>query len=193
MKNHADVDAFLACETRWRDEVARLREILLDCGLDETIKWGKPCYLHQGANLLILQSMKDFLAIMFFKGALLDDPADLLEEQGENTRSARRVCIRSAEQVPELDPAIRALIASAKRVEEAGLTLPERPELVLAAELQARLDQDPALREAFDGLTPGRQREYNLYITGAKQAKTRASRVDKHVERILAGKGLRDR
>jgi uncharacterized protein YdeI (YjbR/CyaY-like superfamily) len=193
MKDYADVDAFLVDATRWRDVCARLRTILLDCGLDEAIKWGKPCYSHPRGNIVILQPMSRFLALMFFKGVLLDDPEGLLQEQGENTHSARRLCFESAAQVDAMEAAVRDFVRKAIVVEEGELPLPERPDLVLAAEIRERLDQDPAFKAAFEALTPGRQREYHLFVSGAKQSKTRAARVEKHVARILAGKGLRDR
>ena len=193
MKHYDDVDAFLACATSWRGECEALRAILLDCGLEESIRWGKPCYSHEDDKIVLLQPMKNFLAAMFFKGALIEDPAELLEEQGENTRSARRVCFTSVAQVKKLDKAMRGLVRKAIAVEKQGLTLPERPKLVLAEELQARLDSDAALKNAFAKLTPGRQREYNLHVCGAKQSATRARRVEQHIPRILAGKGLRDR
>jgi uncharacterized protein YdeI (YjbR/CyaY-like superfamily) len=187
------IDRRFAEATRWREEATQLRAILLDCGLGEALKWGKPCYTHDGDNIAILQRMKGFLALMFFKGALLDDPAGVLQEQGENTRSARRVCFTSVEDVERMDATVRALVREAIAVEAAGLTLPDPPELVLVEELQARLDADPALKTAFEALTPGRQREYHLHVSGAKQSETRARRVAQHVPRILAGKGLRDR
>ena len=185
-------DPFFDAPKRWQRESQRLREILLDCGLGEALKWGKPCYTQGDQNIAILQRMKPFLALMFFKGALLDDPDGLLEEQGENSRSARRLCFTSVEQVARMEPSVRALVRSAIAVSEAGLELPEAPALVLVEELQARLDADPALAAAFEGLTPGRRRAYHLHISSAKQSKTRARRVEQHVPRILAGKGLRD-
>ena len=190
---NAKVDTYLAGATRWRAESKRLRAILLDCDLDEALKWNKPCYSSGGENILILQSMKNFLAVLFFKGALLDDPAGLLEEQGPNTRSARRICFTSAKQVEELEHVVRALVRDAIRVERAGLSVPKSAQLVLVEELQARLNRNAKLKAAFEGLTPGRQREYNLHISSAKQSKTRESRVDKYLPKILAGKGLRDR
>lgn len=193
MDKYADVDEFLAKAKRWRDETAALRDILLDCELEESIKWGKPCYAHGDANIAVIQPMKGFLALMFFKGALIEDPRGLLEEQGENTRSARRLCFTSVEQVAKRERAVRGFVKKAIAVEKKGLTLPKRSKLVLAQELQARLDGDRKLKAAFAALTPGRQREYNLFVSGAKQSKTRAARVEKHVRRILAGKGLRDR
>ena len=177
----------------WPEEMAGLRPILLGCGLTEEIKWRKPCYSHKGGNVVILQEMKEFLALMFFKGALLKDPEGVLEEQGPNSRSARRIRFTSIEDVARLAGTVKAYIDEAIEVEKAGLTVGPAPELLLAAELQSRLDQDPALKAAFEALTPGRQREYNLYFSGAKQAKTRAARIAKYVGKILEGKGFRDR
>lgn len=191
--NDPEVDAYLARSDAWPDEIAALRPILLGCGLDESIKWRKPCYAHDGANIAILQEMKGFLALMFFKGALLDDPDGVLEEQGPNSRSARRVVFRSVGDVDRLAETVRSLVASAIEVEHAGLTVEPAPELQVCDELRERLDADPELEAAFESLTPGRRREYDLHISGAKQSSTRSSRVDKLVPRILAGKGLRDR
>lgn len=170
-----------------------LRPILLSCGLSEEIKWGKPCYSHEDRNIAILQEMKEFLALMFFKGALLDDPRGVLEEQGPNSRSARRVCFRSTGDVAELTDTVKALIDEAIRVEDEGLELGPAPEPVLAEELQDRLERDAAFKNAFEALTPGRRREYNLYFSDAKQAKTREARVEKYAQKILDGKGFRDR
>ena len=188
-----DVDAYIARMKRWPDEAAEVRSILLDCGLDEAIKWNKPCYAAEGNNIAILQPMKDFLALMFFKGALLKARKGVLQEQGENTRSARRVCFTSVEDVTKLEPTLRRLVAQALKVEAQGLTVPKPDTLELCEELQSRLDADRKLATAFDALTPGRQREYNIHISGAKQSKTRAARVEKYVPQILAGKGMRDR
>lgn len=193
MKKYADVDAFLEDTNRWHDEIVELRAILLGTKLEEAIKWGKPCYGDGENNVAIVQPMKNFLALLFVKGALLDDPKGLLEEQGSNTRSARRLCFTSVAEVKKAKTAIRGLVRSAKAVEASGAKLPPRGELVLVAELEARLAKSKKLKSAFEKLTPGRQREYNLHIESAKQAKTRAARVEKQVERILAGKGLRDR
>jgi uncharacterized protein YdeI (YjbR/CyaY-like superfamily) len=188
-----DVDAYVAQAERWPEEIAALRPILAGCGLVEEIKWRKPCYTHEGHNIVILQEMKDFLALMFFKGALLTDEHGVLEDQGPNSRSARRMCITSVDDVTRLSPIIADYVAAAIEVERSGQQVGPAPELVLVEELQARLDADPALRDAFDALTPGRRREYNLHVADAKQASTRAARVDKCVPRILAGNGLRDR
>ncbi|MCU0268282.1 MAG: YdeI/OmpD-associated family protein [Acidimicrobiales bacterium] len=192
MTTHPDVDVYLRRSERWPEELAALRPVLLGCGLTEQIKWGKPCYSHGGGNIAILQEMNDFLALMFFKGALLADPDGVLEDQGPNSRSARRMRFTSVEDVNRLADTVRAYVEQAIDVEDAGLAVGPAPELVLVEELRHRLDEDPALAAAFAALTPGRQREYNLSIAGAKQATTRAARVEKYVPRILDGKGLRD-
>ncbi|HSJ71689.1 MAG TPA: YdeI/OmpD-associated family protein [Acidimicrobiia bacterium] len=170
-----------------------LRPILLGRGLTEEIKWRQPCYTHGGKNIVIIQEMNEFLSLMFFKGALLEDPEGVLRDQGPNSRSARRMEFTSVEDVARLTDTIGSYIEEAIDVEEAGLQVDPAPELELVQELQDRFDHDQALKTAFEALTPGRQREYNLYFAGAKQAATRSARVEKSAERILAGKGLRDR
>jgi uncharacterized protein YdeI (YjbR/CyaY-like superfamily) len=190
---NADVDAYVARSRSWPDEISALRPILVDAGLDEQVKWAKPCYSHHGKNVAIVQEMKDVLALMFFKGALLSDPDGVLEEQGPNSRSARRMRFTSVDEVAARADTIRSYVREAIAVEDAGLDVGPAPETVMVAELRQRLDRDPAFRAAFEALTPGRQREYNLYFSGAKQAATRASRVERYAQKILDGKGLRDR
>lgn len=187
------VDAYIARSQRWPQEMAALRPILLGCGLSEEIKWAKPCYSHEAKNIAILQEMKEFLALMFFKGALLENSAGALEEQGPNSRSARRIRFTSVQDVERLADTVKACVLEAIDVEEAGLELGPAPKLALVEELQHRLGRDPAFKAAFEALTPGRQREYNLHFSDAKQASTREARIEKHAARILAGKGLRDR
>jgi uncharacterized protein YdeI (YjbR/CyaY-like superfamily) len=187
------VDQYIARARLWPAELAELRLILLDAGLDETIKWGKPCYTHDGGNILILQEFKAFLAVMFFKGALMSDPAQVLESQGEQTRSALRLRLTSVEDVHRLAGTIRDYVAEAIDVERLGAQLPPTPEAALPTELQSRLDSDPDLATAFAGLTRGRRREYAMHIGGAKKSETRERRVEECAPRILAGRGLRDR
>ena len=187
------VDAYIGRSEKWPDEMAALRPILLKSGLSEDIKWAKPCFSHDGANIVIMQEMKDFLALMFFKGALMNDPAGVLEEQGPNSRSALRMCFRSVADVKRLAKTVKDYVAEAIAADEAGLEVGPAPEVVFVAELQQRLDGDPKFRTAFEALTPGRQREYNLHIGEAKQATTRESRVEKCATKILAGRGFRDR
>ena len=187
------VEQFIQKSTKWSEEMAALRDLLLKAGLTEEIKWAKPCYTDDGNNIAIMQPMKNFLALMFFKGALMADPKGVLESQGPNSRSAKRMCLRSVADVNDNAATIRKLVAEAIAVEAQGLEAAPAPKLELVAELQARLKKDKALKVAFEGLTPGRQREYNLHFSSAKQAATRDSRIDKCVGQILAGKGLRDR
>lgn len=187
-----EVDAYIAQSQQWPEEMTALRPILLGCGLTEELKWGKPCYTQDGRNIVILQEMKEFLALMFFKGVLLHDPDGVLEDQGPNSRSARRIRFTSPDDVARLADTVEEHVKQAVAAEESGLEVGPAPELVLVEELQERLDRDPALAAAFAALTPGRRREYNLHCSNAKQSKTRAARVDRHVSRILDGKGLRD-
>jgi uncharacterized protein YdeI (YjbR/CyaY-like superfamily) len=193
MQDVPDVDAYLDVSERWHDEVVALRPILVASGLDERIRWGKPCYALGDANVVIVQEFADHLALMFFKGVLLDDPADVLEDQGPNTHAAKRMTFRSVDEVQQRAELVASYVAAAIEVERAGTPLPPRPELELAPELQERLASDPELAAAFDELTPGRQREYNLHVTSAKQPATCERRIDAIAPRILEGRGLRDR
>jgi uncharacterized protein YdeI (YjbR/CyaY-like superfamily) len=193
VKKYPDVDAYLAEAEMWPDEIRALRPILLDCDVTEEVKWGKPCYSHDGDNIVLIQEFKQFLALMFFKGALLDDPEGVLHDQGPNSRSARRIQFTSVDEVGQLSGVVKAYVDEAIEVEAAGLEVGPAPEPEWVGELQVRLDEDPAFKEAFEGLTPGRRREYNLYFADAKQATTRESRVAKYADKILAGKGMRDR
>ena len=193
MDTDIDVDTYISRTEQWPAEITALRRILLASGLTEATKWGKPCYSHDGANIVIVQEMKNFLALMFFKGALLSDPAGVLRAQGPNSRSARRIEFTSVDDVERLAGVVTEYLEEAIAVEEAGLEVEPAPELVLVDELQHRLDENPELKAAFEALTPGRQREYHLQISSAKQSATRERRIDKFVPKILAGKGFRDR
>ncbi|MAT07455.1 MAG: hypothetical protein CL424_20715 [Acidimicrobiaceae bacterium] len=193
MRDFDDVDAYLAASEQWPAEVAALREVLLGCDLDESIKWGKPCYSLDGSNIALMQEMKNFLALMFFKGSLLDDPEGVLHDQGPNSRAAKRMQFTSVDDVRRLAEVVPVYVEQAIDVERQGLEVEPAPEPEMVEELQRRLDADPDLAEAFAALTPGRRREYHLYFSSAKQASTRESRVEKYVPKILAGKGFRDR
>lgn len=187
------VDAYLENSELWPGEIAALRPILLGCGLTEELKWGKPCYSADGKNIAIMQEMKNFLALMFFKGALLDDPDGLLQSQGPNSRSALRLCFTSVDQVRAATATVEGFVRDAIEVERAGLEVEPAPEVAFVAELERRIAADSNFAAAFAALTPGRQREYNLHFADAKQSSTREARIEKHATRILAGKGLRDR
>jgi uncharacterized protein YdeI (YjbR/CyaY-like superfamily) len=188
-----EVDAYIDRSDKWPKEMKALRPTLLEAGLTEEIKWNQPCYCHEGKNIAILQEMNDFLSLMFFKGALLEDPDGVLEDQGENTRSARRIRFTSVDDVTRLSDTVKAYVEEAIDVEEAGLDVGPAPEPDVIEELQVRLDEDPELKEAFESLTPGRRREYIIYFSGAKHAETRRARVDRYAAQILERKGLRDR
>lgn len=192
MDTNPKVEAFIGRQDQWGEEMTALQPILLECGLTPEIKWGKPCYSHEGRNIANFQPMKGFLSLMFFKGALLDDPAGLLRSQGENSRSALRLEFTSVDEVTDRADVVRDLVAEAIEVEDKGLTVEPAPERELCGELADRLEADPELRAAFEGLTPGRRREYDLYISDAKKAETREARIDKCAPKILAGKGFRD-
>jgi uncharacterized protein YdeI (YjbR/CyaY-like superfamily) len=193
MEDFRDVDAYLEASEQWPDEIRALRPLLLNSGLTEEIKWGKPCYCHDDTNVVLIQEFSDHLGLMFFKGVLLDDPDDVLHDQGPNSHAAKRIVFTSVTEVEKLADVVTAYVQEAIAHEEAGTELPARPDEELAAELIDRLATDVELAEAFENLTPGRQREYNLYVSDAKQSSTRQRRVDKVVPRILIGKGLRDR
>lgn len=179
--------------SRWGAVIAALRGVLRGAGLSEAVKWRQPCYTHGGRNIAIIQPMAQWVALMFFKGALLDDPHRLLEPPGPNSHAGRRVRCTSVEEVERLAPAITRWVAQAIALEEEGAELPPAPPPELPTELEERLAEDPALRAAFDALTPGRRREYQLYVAAAKKPETRRARVERCVPRILAGRGLRDR
>ena len=193
MKDYTDVDAYLADSDQWPDEIAAIRPILLSCGLDETIKWGKPCYCIDDENVVLIQEFSDHLGLMFFQGVLIDDPHEVLHAQGPNTHGPKRMKFTSVGDVEALGEVLQTYVDEAIHHARVGTELPPRPDEALAPELQERLADNDALAEAFNELTPGRQREYNLHISDAKQSATRHRRIDKVVSRILDGKGLRDR
>lgn len=189
------IDAFIDDATRWRDEMKALRSILLDCDLGEELKWGKPCYTSEGGNIVILQPFKAHLSLMFFKGALLDDPEGVLRSQGEATRSALRIEFTSPEQVTELEGTLRSYVEEAVAVEKAGLEVPTKKvsEYEIPEEFEQRLLEDEEYRKAFDALTPGRKKGYLLHFSGAKKSETRERRIERCRPTVLQGKGFNER
>jgi uncharacterized protein YdeI (YjbR/CyaY-like superfamily) len=188
------VDAYLSKATQWRDEIKKLRAIILACGPIEELKWGKPCYSFQDSNLVIIQAFKESCALMFCKGALLKDPHGLLKKPGESSQAARWIKFTQVREIVELEPVLKAYIHEAMEAEKAGLKVKykKNPEPV-PEELQKKLAEMPAMKTAFAALTPGRQRGYILYFSAPKQSKTRDSRIEKYLPHILKGKGLTDR
>ncbi len=193
-RKNPSVDGYLRKAARWGDEMALLREIVLATGLEEEVKWRQPCYTMDGRNIVIIGAFKNYCSLSFFKGVLLADEVGLLEAPGENTQSGRLIRFTSVERIAELKPAIEAYVREAIQIEKDGRKpeLKARSELVYPSELQAKLDGDPMLRAAFEGLTPGRRRSHVLHIAAAKRSETRASRVDRCVPEILAGKGFNE-
>lgn len=186
------VDAYVRKAHKWKEEIQALRSILLDSGLDEELKWGKPCFVFEGKNVAIIQPFKEHCSLMFFKGALMKDPHKLLRSQGENTQSAMRLEFTDKKQIKKT--IVKAYVKEAVAAEKAGLKadFKAKRELELPEELTRIMDKDSKLSKAFHALTPGRQRGYVLHFTGAKQSKTRTARIEKAIPRILAGKGIHD-
>lgn len=181
-------------ESKWKNEIETLRMIILECGLTEELKWGKPCYTFQNSNVVILQEFKEYCAMMFFKGALLKDPQGILVKPGENSHAARQIRFTNVKQIQEQEETVKMYIQEAIEVEKAGLQVEEKKvsEYTMPQELLDKFEEIPKLKEAFESLTPGRQKAYILYFSKAKQSKTRQSRIEKYIPHILNGKGLND-
>jgi uncharacterized protein YdeI (YjbR/CyaY-like superfamily) len=190
----SEVDLYFRKAKKWQEELEKLRMIILDCQLTEELKWGKPCYSFQKSNIVILLPLKAYCALLFCKGALLKDDNDLLIKAGENTQAARQMRFTNIREIVERKGTLKAYINEAIEAEKAGLKVEFKKitEFIVPAELQTKLDEIPALNTAFKALTPGRQRAYFIYVSAAKQSKTRASRVEKCLEQILKGKGMND-
>ncbi|SMO32795.1 YdeI/OmpD-associated family protein [Solitalea koreensis] len=190
------VDFYFSKAEQWQKELEQLRRIVLDCGLTEELKWGSPCYTFQKANIVLIHAFKEYCALLFFKGALLKDTHCMLIQQTENVQAARQIRFTNVREIidPDVISGLKTYIYEAIEVEKAGLKveLKKTTEFTIAEEFQNKLDEIPALKTAFEALTPGRQRAYLLYFSQPKQAKTRESRVEKSMLQILNGKGLND-
>jgi len=186
------VDEYLGKAKKWQEEFEKLRMIILDCGLTEELKWGCPCYTFEKSNIVLIHGFKEYCALLFFKGALLKDPKDILIQQTENVQAGRQIRFTNVREIVKMKTVLKAYIHEAK--EKAGLKVKYKKtsEFKIPEELQNKLDDTPALRKAFDALTPGRQRAYIFYFSQPKQSKTRAARVEKCMHQILNGKGLND-
>jgi uncharacterized protein YdeI (YjbR/CyaY-like superfamily) len=188
------VDVFLAKAKLWQEEMTQLRAVILDCGLTEELKWGVPCYTLGKANIVLIHAFKQYCAVLFFKGALLKDANKLLIQQTENVQAARQIRFTTVSEILDVKTSLQAYINEAIEVEKSGLKVDfkKTDEFAIPEELQQKLDQTLAFKTAFFALTPGRQRAYILYFSAAKQAKTRESRIEKSMAKILDGKGLND-
>ncbi|WP_172195101.1 YdeI/OmpD-associated family protein [Saccharibacillus qingshengii] len=194
-QTHPKVDAFLERSEAWREEFVKLRSLALDSEMKEELKWGQPCYTIEGGNVVLIHGFKEYCALLFIKGALLQDNELMLIQQTQKVQAGRQLRFRNLEEIEQQEERIRAYIREAIEIERAGLKVERKPseEYAISLELQVRFDGTPELKTAFEALTPGRQRAYLLHFAEPKQSKTREARIDKHAPRIMEGKGLNDR
>lgn len=188
------VDFFFDKAAQWQKEFEKLRAIALETQLAEDLKWGCPCYTYEGKNIFLIHGFKEYCALLFFKGALMKDPANILIQQTENVQAARQIRFTDLQQILDLEKTLKEYMFEAVEVEESGakVEMKKTKEFEMPEEFQQRLDEDSVLKEAFETLTPGRQRAYLLYFSSAKQSSTRTSRIEKYIPEILNGKGLND-
>jgi uncharacterized protein YdeI (YjbR/CyaY-like superfamily) len=188
------VDWFFSKDTKWQKEYEKLRTIILDCGLIEELKWGCPCYTFENTNIVLIHGFKEYCALLFFKGALLNDPNGILIQQTKNVQSARQIRFTRIKEIMKMEKILKAYVYEAIEVERAGLKvkLKKTSDFEIPGEFQKQLDKKPALKKAFDALTPGRQRAYIFHFSQPKLSKTRETRVEKYMKQILNGKGLND-
>jgi len=188
------VDWFFYKDTKWQKEYEKLRMICLECGLNEELKWGCPCYTFENRNIVLIHGFKEYCALLFFKGALLSDADNILIQQTENVQSARQIRFTNLKEIVKLEKTLKAYIYEAIEAERAGLKvkLKETADFKVPAEFQNKLNKMPGLKKAFNALTPGRQRAYIFYFSQPKQSKTREARIEKYTQQILDGKGLND-
>jgi uncharacterized protein YdeI (YjbR/CyaY-like superfamily) len=179
---------------KWQEEFQLLRIIILDHDLKEELKWGHPCYTHEGGNIVLMHGFKDYCALLFFKGALLKDPKKILVQQTENVQAARQIRFTGAAEIAKMKVVIKSYIKEAMQVEKSGLKVEfkKTKEFTMPEEFKAKIEETPSLKKAFHALTPGRQRGYLLYFSSARQAATRESRIKKYLKKILSGKGIDD-
>ncbi|MEZ0537900.1 YdeI family protein [Caldicellulosiruptoraceae bacterium PP1] len=187
------VDEYLNNAPKWKEELKKLRTIVLDCGLTEEVKWGRPCYTFQNRNIVLIHGFKEYCALLFFNGALLKDPNGILIQQTENVQAGRQIRFTNVQEIVVLEPILKNYIYEAIEIEKTGLkVIKKNTELKIPQELQNKFNEIPELRTAFEALTPGRQRAYILYFSEPKQSKTRESRIEKCIQKILNGKGLNE-
>ena len=188
------VDFYFTKTEKWKEEINKLRSIVLDCDLNEELKWGCPCYTFQKKNIVLIHLFKEYCALLFFKGALMKDPKNILIQQTENVQSARQIRFINLKEIVKLEKSLKAYIYHAVEIEESGLkvALKKTADFKMPEELHNKLNKNAALKRAFNALTPGRQKGYIFYFAQAKQSKTREARIEKSIPQILDGKGLND-
>ncbi|KWW21232.1 hypothetical protein AS888_16670 [Peribacillus simplex] len=189
---NSKVDEFLSKAKNWQEEYEVLRRIVLECELTEEFKWMHPCYTYEKKNIVLIHGFKEYCALLFHKGALLKDAHGILIQQTENVQGARQIRFTNVQEIVAIEPILKAYIQEAIEVEKSGLEVEYKTEIIIPEELQNKFDELPALKTAFEALTPGRQRAYFLHFSQPKQSKTRISRVEKCTQQILDGKGLKD-
>jgi uncharacterized protein YdeI (YjbR/CyaY-like superfamily) len=194
MRTNPKVDWYFTKAEKWQKEFEQLRTIVLGCGLTEELKWGNPCYTFEGANIVLMHGFKEYCALLFFKGALLKDTGNMLIQQSENVQAARQARFTNVKEITKIKATLKAYIFEAIEIEKNGLKveLKKTKEYKIPEEFQKKLDKNPALKKAFEDLTPGRQRGYLLYFSAPMQSKTREARIEKYTQPILDGKGLND-
>lgn len=188
------VDFYFSKAKKWKKEIEQLRRIILDCHLTEELKWGCPCYTFEKSNIVLIHVFKEYCALLFFNGAMMKDPKGILIQQTENVQVARQVRFTNLQEIMKLEPVLKAYVYEAVEVKESGqkVKLKKTEDFAVPEEFQHKLDKIPALKAAFEALTPGRQRAYLFHFSQAKQSKTREARVEKYMPKILDGKGLED-
>lgn len=188
------VNFFFENAGQWQEEFEKLRAIALSTELVEDLKWGCPCYTYEGKNIFLIHGFKEYCALLFFKGALMKDPDNILIQQSKNVQAARQIRFTELAQINDLEEVLRSYMFQAVEIEESGakVEMKKTKEFEMAEEFQEKLDQNPALKEAFKALTPGRQRAYLLHFSSAKQSKTREARIEKCIPQIMEGIGLND-
>ncbi len=188
------IDLYLNQAEPWRRALEQLRMIALECGLDEDLKWGSPCYAYQQRNVLIIGKLKDCCVLSFFKGSLLSDIHQLLIKPGEQTQAARLIKFTNVQQILTIKPILKAYIHEAMAVEKLGMKVDFKASssLPIPEELEQQFIEHPNLKIAFNALTPGRKRGYLLHFSNAKQIKTKLSRIEKCIPQILKGKGFNE-
>jgi uncharacterized protein YdeI (YjbR/CyaY-like superfamily) len=187
-----EVSKYFDKVTKWKDEMKMLRALLLQCGLEETLKWGKPCYIHQSTNVVMIQAFKEHCDLGFFKGALLKDSKGLLVKAGENTQGARQLKFTDSNGIEKLKTTIKQYVKEAIQVEASGEKVIAQNKIEIIEELSQFFKKNAALKKAFLNLTPGRQRAYLIYFSAAKQVETRISRIENNIPKIMCGKGMHD-
>ena len=187
------VDFYFNNAQKWQEELEKLRTIVLECGLTEELKWGCPCYMVQRSNIVVIHAFKDYCALLFFKGAQIQDTHGILIQQTKNVQMGRQIRFTTLREIVEMESTLKAYIFEALEVEKSGLKLDlkEKTGLILPEEFQNQLNSNQILKTAFEKLTPGRQRAYNLFFSAPKQSKTRVSRIEKSIPQILSGKGIK--